>query len=239
MMPACTARKVGLIKIALELALRGEAPTWDIPDPMRAFKDVSRDESRQYKVELKGRNWTTAYEILDSYLCAYDSILGEDEADPELLSLMHKCNELLVGLREGFDMRQHIDWAAKEYLLRQYVEAEGVQWDHPSLRSFDLEYTNVDPAESLFYAVAEEGIGEPLPSSEDLESRLETVFEPTRALARGLAVSKFSDRLLGVSWASLTFRGGHEPLEVYLPPDKEYGAQLQAAESVESLIEQI
>ena len=239
MMPACTSRKVGLIKIALSLAILGEAPEWDIADPMLAFRDVSRDESRDYRMQLRGRNWTNAYEILDSYLCAYDSVIPEGDADPELRQMVHECQALLTALREGADMTRHIDWAAKEFLLRQYVEAEGVRWDDPSLKSFDLEYSNIDREESLYWALVESGSIDAPFSDEDVLGRLERVFEPTRALARGLAVSKFSDRLLGISWASLTFRGGTDPLEVYLPPDRSYPRELEAADNVESFIELI
>lgn len=236
MMAACTARKVGLVKIALALAIKDEAPIWDIPDPMCAFRDVSRDESRTYRIQLKGQNWTTAYEILDSYLCAYDAVSG-GETDPELIDLIGECKELMAGLRDGADMRRHIDWAAKRAMLGEYVEAEGTAWDDPALRSFDLEYCNIDPEQSLYWALAGMDTVDPLPPQAEMEARLKAVFEPNRALARGLAVSKFSDRLLGASWASLTFRGGQEPLEVFLPPDRSYPAQLEAAESVESFIE--
>ena len=239
MMPSCTSRKVGLIKIALELCKRNETPKWDIPDPMRAFRDVSRDEKREYRVELRGKNWTTAYDILDSYLCAYDSVFDEDESDPELRHVVLECRALAEKLRTGADVSHDIDWAAKQALLAQYVDSENVAWDDPSLRSFDLEYCNIDPENGLFAALAEMGSVAPLPSTEELEARLRQVFEPTRALARGLAVSKFGDRLMGASWTSLTFRGGYDPLEVLLPPDREYGSQLEATESVESFIDNI
>jgi hypothetical protein len=240
MMPACTARKVGLLKIALSLAIIGESPEWDIPDPMRAFRDVSRDEKREYRIELRGNNnWTTAYDILDSYLCAYDSVIAEADADPELRQIIHEAQSLITALREGADVSRHIDWAAKEYLLGQYVEAEGVRWDDPSLKSFDLEYSNVNREEGLYWALVENGSVEaPFPMDE-LDQRLGRVFEPTRALVRGLAVSKFRDRLLGVSWASLTFRGGSDPIELYLPPDRTYSLELEAADSVEEFIELI
>ncbi len=237
MMPACTARKVGLLKIALSLAMIDEAPDWDIADPMRAFRDVSRDDKREYRIELRGRNWTTAYDILDSYLCAYDSVIGENEGDADLKQLVHRSNELLSGLRSGADMRAHIDWAAKEYLLSQYVESEGVSWDDPALKSFDLEYSNVDPDEGLFWALAQSGEVAETISETDVLERLTGVFEPTRAFARGLAVSKFKDRMIGASWASVSFRGGTEPIETYLPPDKEYSQELQAANNVEDFIE--
>lgn len=236
MMAACTARKAGLVKIALALAERDAAPAWDIPDPMRAFREVSRDQGRGYTITLRGQNWTNAYEILDSYLCAYDG-LPTEEGELELVALISECKELMSALREGADVSSRIDWAAKRSLLSQYVEAEGVAWNDPALRSFDLEYTNVDRDEGLYWALEQQGDVEPAPPEEELEKRLEAVFEPTRALARGLAVSKFSDRLLGACWASLTFRGGQEPVEAYLHPDREVPAQLQAAVSVEDFIE--
>jgi Pup amidohydrolase len=236
MMASCTARKVGLVKIALSLAGIGQAPVWEIPDPVRAFQKVSRDMTREFRVPLKGANWTVAYEIIDSYLSAYERLFAATD-DPELLATCVECRSLCGALRNGEDVSSRIDWAAKLAMLQHYMEEEGTDWADPALRSFDLEYHNPDPAEGLYAALAEMGSVEPLPYEEDLLDRLSGNFEPTRALARGLAVSKFSDRLLGVSWASLIFRGGHEPMELYLPPDHSYPAQLEAAKSVEEFIE--
>lgn len=236
MMAACTARKAGLVKIALALCISEDAPVWDMPDPVRAFQAVSRDESREYKINLRGSNWTTAYEILDSYLCAYDALSGDD-SDPELQAVVRECQSLMETLRGGGDVSRSIDWAAKFGMLTEYVESEGTPWNDPSLCAFDLEYHNVDREEGLYWALEESGAVEPAPPEEELETRLTQVFEPTRALARGIAVSKFSDRLLGASWASLTFRGGEDPVERYLSPDREYSAQLQAAVSVEDFID--
>jgi proteasome accessory factor A len=237
MMPSCTARKVGLIKIALSLAMIDESPVWEISDPVHALREISRDETREYRVELRGKNWTTAYDILDSYLCAYDSLLSEDDGDPELRHVIHESQMLMEALRERQDVTSKIDWAAKEYLLAQYVESEGVRWDDAALKSFDLEYSNVDPNEGLYWALIEAGIAEAPPANDEVIERLVDVFEPTRALARGVAVRNFRDRLIGASWASLTFRGGEDPIEVYLPPDREYSLELQTAESVERFID--
>lgn len=236
MMASCTIRKVGLVKIALTLAMLDEVPFWDIPDPVRAFQKVSRDLTREFRVTLKGANWTTAYEILESYLSAYEALIGTD-VDEELREVCRECRTLCSELQRGEDVSHKIDWAAKLAMLEHYIEEEGVDWTDASLRSFDLEYHNPDPSEGLYAALAELDSVEAPPSGADLEARLTRNFESTRALARGLAVSRFSQRLLGVSWASLSFRGGHDPIELYLPPDRIYPAQLEAAESVEEFIE--
>jgi hypothetical protein len=239
MIAGCTARKVGLLKIALALCMKGEAPKWEISDPVRAFREISCDESQEFRIQLRGQNWTTAYEILDSYLCAYDSVVPEEESDPELRQLVLECRALLETLRNGGDVGAQIDWAAKKSVLTQYVEGEGLDWSDPILRSIDLEYSNIDPEQGLFEALAQMGSVEAQPCDAELEARLQKVFEPTRALARGIAVSKFNDRLMGACWASLTFRGGHDTSDLLLPPDKIYGPQLEAASSVESFIELI
>lgn len=234
MIPSCSARKVGLVQLALHLCEAGTAPVWKIPDPVRAFQSISRDESHEFRVELDGRSWTNAYEILESYFAAAERTL---DLDAELCDLIASCRRLLEDLRGDFGrFRRHVDWAAKRAMLEHFMEEEGTDWRDPSLVSFDLEYHNVDPEEGLHAALVQMGEVEPDPEPEALLARLEGVREPTRALARGLAVHRFRDQIETASWRSIVFRVEGEPVEVELPPNAEFPAQLAEAPDVGSFI---
>lgn len=236
MIPAATARKVGLVKLALHLCEAGEAPLFRLADPVRAFQDISRDESYCFEVGLQGWSKTNAYEILEGYFSAAEATL---ELDDEMRWVISSSRELLSALRSGDleKVRREVDWAAKRFVLEQAMEEEGTDWRDPALRSYDLEYHNADPDESLHNALVQMGVVAPDPSEADLLAALEGVDEPTRARARGLAVRKFDPELMGVCWRTITFRGSEGPIEIDLPPDGTYPAELADATSVDRFIE--
>ncbi|RYG45896.1 hypothetical protein EON79_11510, partial [bacterium] len=88
MIPGATARKIGLVRLALWLMERDEAPVWRLADPVRTFQSISRDETLAFRVPLEGGSWTTAYEIVDSYLAAADKVL---DLDAEHRALVESC----------------------------------------------------------------------------------------------------------------------------------------------------
>jgi proteasome accessory factor A len=178
--------------------------------------------------------------LLDAYLSAYERCVLPEEPDPELQSLVAECRELLDGvMAHDAAIASRIDWAAKRAMLEQFMEAEQLPWHDASLRSFDLEYSNLEPQDGLYYALAQMGAVEPEPSAVELVERLEAHTEPTRALARGLAVSRFASDLRGVSWGWLAFEGQNGPIQVELRPDRDYDAQLADAPDVESFVRAI
>jgi Pup amidohydrolase len=237
MIASATARKVGLVQIAVALAEAGEAPPWALRNPVEAFQSVSRDETRRFRIELEGGSWTTAIDILESYLAAAERVL---DLGLEEVLLLAECRSLLAGFPDlSEELARKVDWAAKLRMLERYLEAESSDWDDPSLAAFDLEYHNLEPEEGLFFALEEEGALEPVPAADDLLKRLSDVFEPTRARARGIAVRRFKEELHTACWRSLTFRVDGDLLEVDLPPRGEYPPQLEDAPDVETFIERL
>jgi len=231
MMPACTARKVGLVKLALLLLLDGEAPIWQIKNPVRAFQDVSRDSFYTFRIELEGRNWTTAYEILESYLSAAERTL---DLDAEMKSLVVECRTLLGALStQSWDLlSSQIDWAAKKSVLQGYLEEEGGTWKDSALRSFDLEYHNVDPDEGLFHALESMESVPSYASPAEIADRACGNEEGTRALARAIATTKFRSHVRSACWRTVTFEIDRQLVEVELRPELIYERYLNEASDV-------
>lgn len=235
MIPAATARKVGLLKLAIHLCEAGTAPIWRFADPVRTIQALSRDDSYKFEIALEGRSWTTAYEVFESYFAAAEATL---EVDEELSWTIRSSRELLEAL--NCDMprfRREVDWAAKRHVLEQAMEADGSDWREPSLRAYDLEYHNADPDESLHAALVAMELVEPVPDAVEVADCLTEVSEGTRALARGLAVTKFRSHLASASWRSLTFETGEGLVEVELRPDAVYPSELKEIEDVGQFIE--
>ena len=234
MIAGATARKAGLMKLALMLCESQNAPQWSIKDPVGTFQGISRDETHQFRVELANRSWTTAREVIESYFTAAEHCL---ELDDEMKWVIDSSRELLGDLDSRFDrFSRHVDWAAKKTMIAQFMEEESLDWQDPHLRAFDLEYHNVDPDEGLHSALVQMDLVEPDPPEVDLLACLEGVNETSRALARGLAISKFNQHLLGVCWRTLTFNVDGSPIEVDLPPNGEYPPQLREANDVGTFI---
>jgi len=252
--PSATRRKVGLVQLAIALAVVGGAPVWRLRDPVDAFKRISRagaawiasgEEEWQrtsagrdspLAIELKGGSWTTAEQMLESYFAAAERILGLDPASGgirgELRQVVAECRTLLENLRDCRDrFRRHVDWAAKANLLAQYVESEGVAWNDPVLQALDLEYCDIDPENGLFASLVQLGeVDAELPSDAP---------EYNRAFARGLATTKFAAHLCGVTWAALTFEIEGRRREVHLDPTKRYGPELAEIEDVTSFVSRL
>lgn len=198
MIPVATKRKVGLVKLAIRLAEIGEAPKWSFADPVEAAKSLSRDESMKFEIRLSGASWTNAYEVFESYFAAADRFLAE----AELCEVIDECRQLLpLVSKNDPSLTRSIDWAAKRYLIEQVLESEGLDWREPSLSAYDLEYSNVDPDEGLFFALADMNV---VPGMPDEASRLDSPpAEKTRAYARALAL-RFPE-LTAASWGTLAF----------------------------------
>lgn len=237
MISAATVRKIGLVKLALHLREAGTAPTWRFKDPVAAIQSISRDESGAYEIELEGRSWTNAQEVIESYLAAAEQTL---DLDPEFVDMMAECRELLEDVAkrqtDAPSFRRRVDWAAKRYVLEQALDDAPMGWQDPVLRSYDLEYHNVDPQSGLHAALVEMEEAAPEPEMAELEHRWRALLEPTRAAARAVAVQNFRAHLLAASWGRLTFQRGESVHTVDLEPDRDYPLDLQKISDVESFI---
>ena len=235
MIAACTRRKAGLVKLALHLAEAGTAPHWRLADAPRTAQSISRDDSYEFRISLERNSWTTAYEVLESYFAAAESTL---ELTAELTDLIQECRALLVNLKQDFSLfARSVDWAAKRRFIEEIMESEGFDWRNPVLQAYDLEYHNVDPAESLHAALMDMDQIEPNPPILDA---LERVSEPTRAVARGLAVSRFRSHLVTACWRSITLNVDDQVREFELPPDRPYDPEkLGEAQDVGTFIKRL
>lgn len=206
-LPSCTARKVGLVKLALMLAESGDAPAWELSDPVRAFQSVSRDEAP--RIELRGASWTTPQHLLESYLDSAGFLLVRDPLpepyQAEMIELIEECRVLLAG---GDTFRRGVEWAAKRWLLDAFREEEGLRWRDPKMLALDLAWHDLDPDESLYAGMVSMGELPQHPSGDELETRLRGCPEGTRAAARGFAARHFAHELTGITWGGLSFPSG-------------------------------
>jgi hypothetical protein len=103
---------------------------------------------------------------------------------PQIFEALENGPETLVG---------RVDWITKRWLLRQFVESEGLDWSDDWLKSLDLEFHHVDPERNLAWPTVAEGTPW-TPSPEAVAAAMDQPPADTRAAVRGRAVRELAGR---------------------------------------------
>ncbi|MFM9871946.1 MAG: proteasome accessory factor PafA2 family protein [Fimbriimonadaceae bacterium] len=230
MHPGCTARKIGLIKLALILLEQDLVPLWRIPDPVTSFQLVSRDSTGEGRIELEDRNWTTPRQVLESYC---DAMAHADIADPEIHAIIAETRQLLEDRHANHDnFWPKVDWAAKLWLLNQFAES-GEDWDQATMQSLDMQYHLLDQSEGLYFGLQSANYLV-LPPFASLTPQ--AVPEGSRAIVRAILIQRFREELESISWSTVRLKSGEQ---FSLDPSIWYESDLFNVESIEELRKRI
>ncbi|PIR00264.1 MAG: hypothetical protein COV66_07195 [Nitrospinae bacterium CG11_big_fil_rev_8_21_14_0_20_45_15] len=201
-----TALKVGTTRLALGLIARGSAPLFELENPVADVPRISRDPH----VPLKQTNGKTisALDIQFAYLEQAQKIwLGHNEECNWVLS---EWNRTLNDFQQDPEkLSDRIDWAIKQKLYRQFMEAENIGWEDPWLQSLDLEYHNLDPERGLYRALEQEGQVLELFKGSEIESAIETPPVGTRAWIRGQMVKYYGNDIQSIHWTGIKLKDGN------------------------------
>jgi len=200
-----TALKIGTTALVLELIEGGFAPQFELADPIAATKQISRDQSYAWIIELKDGRKISALEIQRLYLAAAREHCVHD-ADTEWV--LREWESVLEDLaRDYWLCRDRLDWVAKKFLLETLRDAENLSWSDPWLQSIDLEYHNVSFDHGLYYELVREGQMRRLVAEDAVK---DAIFHPpktTRAFFRGRSVARFNSEIASIQWDELVFAG--------------------------------
>ena len=179
-----TALKVGTTSVVLDLIERGHCPrSLALADSVRAIKEISRDESLQWIVELESGDTISAVDLQREYLKLAQKILQGQDDDTDWV--LREWESVLDDLeRDWLSVRDRVDWAAKKWLLQTFIEDEGVNWDDPWLESLDLEYHHIHPDRSLYSELERQGHMRQVVSPEQIDAAICDAPATTRAKAR-------------------------------------------------------
>ncbi len=223
MSPFAAALKIGTTALILSLIEDGRMPDDVIlRDAVLATRQISHDGTGRGAVMLDDGSTRSALDIQHDFLTHAERCLrGQDEETDWILEswrftieALSTKPELLIG---------GVDWISKKWMLEQFREAEGLEWNDPWLQSLDLEYHNIDPAKGLFFGLTPaKAIGE----FNDGARRPETMTHPpadTRACGRGHAVARFMhgrDPYV-INWDSISIENSAhlpmaDPFETYV-----------------------
>lgn len=196
-----TALKVGTTALVLDLIENGRAPLLELADPIAATRQISRDQSYTWIIELKDGRKISALEIQRLYLAAAKEHCARDE---DTAWTLHEWESVLDDLaRDYWLCKDRLDWVAKKFLLETMREAEGLAWSDPWLQSIDLEYHNVSLEHGLYYELMRENRMRRFVNEEQVKHAIFHPPETTRAFFRGRAVARFNDEIASIQWDEL------------------------------------
>ena len=212
------ALKVGTTSLVLDLIERGHFPgNVALADSVQALKDISRDQSLQWIVELESGETISAINLQREYLKLAQKILtGQDDDTDWVLA---NWESVLDDLEQDWrSVRDRVDWAAKKWLLETFMEDEGLSWDDPWLESLDLEYHHIHPARSLYYELENRGQMKQLVTPEKIDAAIHNAPGATRAKARAAVMRYLFQKNMPciVDWHQIYFMH-EEPFEMEDP----------------------
>ena len=113
-----------------------------------------------------------------------------------------------------------LDWAAKKWFLDALVDEEELTWDDPWLKSLDLEYHNIDPENSIFYALQSEGCMRQVITDQQISDAISNAPCNTRARVRGYLMRNLKKQKMPciVDWHHI-YAGQTECYEMKEPLD--------------------
>jgi len=205
---------------------------YELRDPVRAIKQVSRDETYKWLVDTS-RGSMSAVHVQRAYLEAARAL-----ELPGSEWVLGEWSDALDDLeRDPMGLFDRADWVAKKLLLDQFAESEDLDWtrDKLSLQSLDLAYCNVDPDAGLHQALVEDGSMRTLVTDEEIEAARDTAPRNTRAGVRGALIRKFAPQIQQLSWGALETK---TETRLALPETGDFPAilaQIEAAQDLEEL----
>lgn len=217
------ALKIGTTLLVLRLLEDHLVPSQlSLAQPLIALREVSRDPEYQWRVTLSDGSTIRAVDLQRKYLAMAERYRG---SDPQTDWILDHWSAILDGLeKDPLKLGDRVDWVAKRLIVEQYMEQEGLDWDSDALHSVDLEYHNIDPDKSLFYAWQEMGNTRRILEEVEIVTAMTDPPQDTRAKGRAKLVegilSRKSPRYYIFDWNGValdrhTYIEMPDPFETY------------------------
>lgn len=183
------ALKVGTTLLALRLLEDAIVPS-DIAlaAPLMALREVSRDASYKWIVMLADGKTIKAVDLQRRYLKMAERYRGQDaQTDWTLDEWAFVLDRLET---DPMSLDDRLDWVIKKRLVELYMTENGLDWGDDALHSVDLEYHNIDPEKSLYYAYQDMGATSRFLADVDVVEAMTDPPQNTRAKGRAQLVEQ-------------------------------------------------
>lgn len=207
--------KVGTLALVLDMVEAGwPIPGFELENPVRAFKEVSRDLEVKQTLKLADGRPTTSLHIQRAYLRAASDFVAGHPAPLFAQDVLGRWQEVLDKLEsEPMALARQLDWVAKRQIIESYMERKGCGWTDSRVRLLDLQYHDVRPEKGLYYALERTNRIDRLCSDAAIAAAEHTAPTDTRAYFRGRCVQKFAPSVYGASWTSVLFDVGNTTIK--------------------------
>lgn len=203
--------KVGTLSVVLDMIEAGwMLPAFELENPVRAIKDVSRDLEVKQTLKLVDGRPTTALHIQRAYLRAAQDFVAATPRPAFVGDVLRRWQDVLDKLEsDPMALARQLDWVAKRQMIESYMERKGCDWNDPRVRLLDLQYHDVRPDKGLYAALERTDRIERLCTDERIARAEHQPPTDTRAYFRGRCIEKFAPSVYGASWTSVLFDLGH------------------------------
>ncbi len=164
---------------------------------VESLKAVSRDLELHCTLPLADGRRLSALTILQEYA---KRVTPSTPIEQRVYDLWHEVMELLA--KDPLSTSHLLDWTAKWALIRGFMD-RGVHLGDPRLELIDLQYSDINPSRSLYYALVAKGRMDTLAEPSDIERAASTPPQDTRAALRGTIVERFEEYVESASWQSI------------------------------------
>ncbi len=187
------ALKIGTTLLVLRLLEDRLVPDeLHLAQPLIALREISRDKTYKWPVMMADGSMGSAIDVQRQYLALCERYRDESAQTNWILD---EWAAILDGLEtDPMSLGDRVDWVAKKSMVEQYRVSENLEWSDDALHSIDLEYHNIDPAKSLFYALQEMGQTKRFVDDLDVIDSMTTPPSNTRAKGRSMLVEFVMNR---------------------------------------------
>ena len=216
------ALKVGTTSLVLDL-IEKKRPLKNLClfDHVYAIRQISRDQSLKWIVELESGRTISAIDLQREYLKPAQKYLKNRDAETDWI--LTQWEQVLDALEsDPMNLTDKIDWVAKKWLLQTFIEAERLTWDDPWLESLDLEYHNIDQQKSLYYELEQKEAMQRVTTDSQIRKAIKSSPKNTRAKARTYIMQELFRRKMPyiVDWDLIHSNFGEpfnmkDPFETY------------------------
>jgi len=213
--PVANLIKVGVLQIMLAMVEAESdlvSPSMLLESPVDALVAFSHDTSLTVKARTIDGELMSALEMQRRYFDAASRFYAAGGCD----GIVPRADEILAYWGETLDMLAssddrlvgRLDWVLKKKVLEQAFQTNpGINWQSPEAKYMDLQYSNLNPDEGLFWPYLDAGVVQQVVDPRQIETFKSLPPIDTRAFTRGHMIRGRGDyQIEGANWDNLRIR---------------------------------
>lgn len=184
--------------------------TAPLQNPVRAFRNVSRDLTLKHRLFLQGGTRASALDLQKEFCELAKSYVQSQNMGEVWQDVVKYWQGTLEGLenenRHMHDLAGNLDWVKKEFLLKRLQRRHNIDAWHEKNREFDLQYTNTDRECGIYWKLAERGDILRIVPDSAVSARMYGAPKDTRAWFRGEILKRYKEDLDLMRWDNMLLK---------------------------------